>query len=60
MIARDAVPTGHSTPYPRIDMMHIGRKSVITLEDVVNEGGRESDPAVYRFDLYSRCDVMKI
>lgn len=50
MIARDATPLGHVSPYRRIDPAHPGRKAVITGLEVVQNGGREPDAAIYRYN----------
>lgn len=49
MIARDAVPIDHRSPYKRIDLAHPNRKPKITLEDVQSGREREPDLEVYRF-----------
>lgn len=60
MIARDAEPIGHSTPYPRVDIRYIGRKRVIGLKDWMESGDpREPDPAAYRFDSLWMAWVLK-
>jgi len=55
MIARDAEPIRNVPVYKRFDPNNPGRKAVITLEDVINGGGREPDPAIY--ERNPLCDV---
>lgn len=50
MIARDAKPTSHNSPYKRIDIMHPGRKRWVTRQDVQDGKCREPDPEAYSYD----------
>jgi hypothetical protein len=59
MIAPDAKPRRHDPPYKRIDIAHIGRKAVITAEELAQSGGREPDPAAYRYDAVLRTYLLK-
>lgn len=60
MIARDAEPIGHSTPYPRVDIRYIGRKRVITMKDLAESGSmRDPDPAAYEFDYLRQSWILK-
>lgn len=59
MIQRDAQPIAHVSPYKRIDLMHPGRKAVITALDIANNGGLHPDPAAYRYDPTRDCWILK-
>lgn len=49
MIAPDAEPVDHRTPYKRIDLARPKRKAVITREDV-NRTETVPDPALYDYN----------
>ncbi len=59
MIASDAAPIGHVSPYKRIDPQHPGRKPVITAVEVAQAGGREPDPHVYRYSPMRDAWILK-
>lgn len=50
MIDPGAKPWRHDPPYKRIDTTRLGRRRVITLQDVQNKIVREPDPAAYSYD----------
>jgi hypothetical protein len=51
IIDREATPIAHVSPYRRIDPCHPGRKSVITMMEVLNNGGKPPDAALYSYDF---------
>ena len=60
MIATDAEPVSHKSPYQPIDIAHPGRKQIITFDQWFDNGcGREPDPAAYRYDFYRQAWVLK-
>ncbi|UGY16822.1 hypothetical protein HAP48_0004625 [Bradyrhizobium septentrionale] len=59
MIHREAVPVGHTSPYKRIEIAHLGRKTIITADELALSGDREPDPAAYRYDVDLRAYLLK-
>lgn len=61
MIARDAEPIAHEhrSPYRRIDVVHPGRKRVITDLELANSGDRTPDPAIYRYSPMQQAWLLK-
>jgi hypothetical protein len=49
MIAPDAKPIRNIPVRKRIDPARLGRKAVITGDDLARSGDREPDPASYRY-----------
>jgi hypothetical protein len=52
-------PVAHVSPYKRIDVLHPGRKPVITKQEVISSGNREPDAEVYSYDFYRECWTLK-
>lgn len=59
MIAHDAAPTSHVSPYGRIDIRYPGRKRVITALELAQSGDRMPDPAVYNYNPLADTWIMK-
>jgi hypothetical protein len=55
----DAVPISHISPYKRIDPCHPGRKTVITMIEVMRNGGRPPDAALYQYDFLREVFTLK-
>ena len=59
MIDHDAKPIGNVPAYQPINLRYPGRKPFISSLEVVENGGHEPDPAVYRRDDYRDGWVLK-
>jgi hypothetical protein len=51
MISPDATPIDHRPPLKRIDIQHLGRPRVITIEQVLDNTHRAPCDEAYDFDM---------
>ena len=58
-LAPDVTPIAHVSPYRRIDPRYPSRKTIITMAEVMRDGSRTPDPAIYQYDFLREVFTLK-